>query len=273
MDLAAKAHLQKRDFIKRLLSYGEAGPLSILAMNKDGSPYLRLEKTSYFIGLLGLNELIQIHVGKQLHESGEAMAVGLKVVAFLKEKADQLSRDHGLRIILEQSPAETTAYRFAKLDLRYFSPEAGRIVKGDLSKGEIFYTNSTDLNVSSIHPPLERLRLEGTFHPFFGGGAISHLWLGETGPSGATLAELVVHVYSQSTCRVVTFSPEFTICSVCRSIRRGLQQKCDTCNTDTVDSIARITQYFSRTSGWNRGKIGELKTRYRYTSSSFNGDL
>ncbi len=272
MDLAAKAHLQKRNFIKRLLSYGEAGPLSILAMNKDGAPYLRLDKTSYFIGVLGLNELVQIHVGKQLHESSDAMAFGLKVIAFLKEKADQLSRDHGLRIILEQSPAETTAYRFAKLDLRYFSPEAGRIVKGDLSKGEIFYTNSTDLNVSSIHPPLDRLQLEGAFHPLFGGGAISHLWLGETGPSGAMLAELVVKVYRQSSCRVVTFSPEFTICSVCRSIRRGLWQKCDTCKADAVDSIARITQYFSRTSGWNRGKIGELRARYRYTTSTFNGD-
>lgn len=184
MDLAAKAHLQKRNFIKRLLSYGEAGPLSILAMNKDGEPYLRMEKTSYFIGVLGLNELVQMHAGKQLHESPEAMAFGLKVIGFLKEKADALSREHGLRIILEQSPAETTAYRFAKLDLRYFSPEAGRIVKGDLSRGEIFYTNSTDLNVSSVLSPLDRLKTEGVFHPLFGGGAISHIWLGIQGRPG-----------------------------------------------------------------------------------------
>jgi ribonucleoside-triphosphate reductase len=269
MDLAAKAHLQKRNFIKRLLSYGESGPLSILAMNKDGEPYLRMERTSYFIGVLGLNELVQIYGGKQLHESSDAMAFGLKVIGFLKEKADALSREHGLRIILEQSPAETTAYRFAKLDLRYFSPEAGRIVKGDLSRGEIFYTNSTDLNVSSVLSPLERLRTEGVFHPLFGGGAISHVWLGNPGPDRATLAKLIIDVYRQSTCKVVTFSPEFTTCPVCRTTVRGLQAKCDSCGSDAVDGIARITQYFSRTSGWNRGKMGELKARYRYTTFAF----
>ena len=272
MDLAAKAHLQKRNFIKRLLSYGEAGPLSILAMNKDGEPYLRMEKTSYFIGVLGLNELVQMHAGKQLHESPEAMAFGLKVIGFLKEKADALSREHGLRIILEQSPAETTAYRFAKLDLRYFSPEAGRIVKGDLSRGEIFYTNSTDLNVSSVLSPLDRLKTEGVFHPLFGGGAISHIWLGDTGPTGATLAKLITDVYHQSTCKVVTFSPEFTTCPSCRTTVRGLQRICAACGSTAVDGISRITQYFSRTSGWNRGKIGELKVRYRYTTSLFDGD-
>jgi len=272
MDLAAKAHLQKRNFIKRLLSYGESGPLAILAMNKDGAPYLRVEKTSYFIGLLGLNELVQIHGGKQLHESDDAMAFGLKVIRFLKEKADALSKEHGLRITLEQSPAETTAYRFAKLDLRYFSPEAGRIVKGDLSKGEIFYTSSADLNVSASLKPIDRLKTEGTFHPFFGCGAVSHIWLGDAGPTGETLAKLIIDVYRHSTGKVVTFSPEFTTCPSCRATVRGLHAKCDRCGRDTVDGVSRITQYFSRTSGWNRGKLGELKVRYRYTASSFDED-
>jgi len=30
-----------------------------------------------------------------------------------------------------------------------------------------------------------------------------------------------------------------------------------------VDHITRVTGYFSRTSGWNRGKAGELKDRHR----------
>ncbi len=272
MDLAAKAHLQKRNFIKRLLAYGESGPLAILAMNKDGAPYLRVEKTAYFIGLLGLNELVQIHRGKQLHESDDAMVFGLKVIRFLKEKADALSKEHDLRITLEQSPAETTAYRFAKLDLRYFSPEAGRIVKGDLSKGEIFYTNSTDLNVSASMKPIDRLKTEGAFHPSFGCGAVSHIWLGDAGPTGETLAKFIIDVYRHTTGKVVTFSPEFTTCPACRKTIRGLHARCDDCGGDNVDGISRITQYFSRTSGWNRGKMGELKLRYRYTSSSFGED-
>lgn len=32
-----------------------------------------------------------------------------------------------------------------------------------------------------------------------------------------------------------------------------------------VDHITRVTGYFSRVSGWNKGKTGELKDRYRST--------
>jgi ribonucleoside-triphosphate reductase len=30
-----------------------------------------------------------------------------------------------------------------------------------------------------------------------------------------------------------------------------------------VDGITRITGYFTKTSSWNKGKLGELKNRYR----------
>jgi ribonucleoside-triphosphate reductase len=33
-----------------------------------------------------------------------------------------------------------------------------------------------------------------------------------------------------------------------------------------VEGIARITHYFSRVSGWNKGKLAELKDRHRTLS-------
>ena len=77
MALAAKAHIQKRDFIEKLLSLGDAGPLAMLAMQNDGVPYLRMADATYLIGVTGLNELVQIRKGHQLHESDEALAFGL----------------------------------------------------------------------------------------------------------------------------------------------------------------------------------------------------
>ena len=41
--LAVKAHKEKRAFMEKLLSLGENGPLALLAMNRDGSPYLRIQ--------------------------------------------------------------------------------------------------------------------------------------------------------------------------------------------------------------------------------------
>ena len=270
INLAGKAHLQKYLFIQTLLSYGASGPLAVLTMNKDGKPYLSLEDMPCFIGILGMNELVQIHTGKQLHEGDEAMSLALKVMAFLRDKLEALSRQHGLKIVLEQSPAETTAYRFAKLDLRYFSPAAGRIVKGDLAKGEIFYTNSTDINVSAPVSPGERIAKEGLFHAFYGGNAFSHIWLGEEKPAAEALVNLIKNAYYNSCSRIVALSPEFTTCPSCRTTFGGVQDVCSACGFLFVEHVARVSQYFSRRSNWNRGKVGEWKMRRRYQAASFN---
>ena len=70
--------------------------------------------------MVGLNELIQYHTGEEMHESVEAMRLGLKVIAHMNLIANQYSRKYAMRFVLEQTPAESTAYRFAKLDLKHF---------------------------------------------------------------------------------------------------------------------------------------------------------
>jgi anaerobic ribonucleoside-triphosphate reductase len=42
-----------------------------------------------------------------------------------------------------------------------------------------------------------------------------------------------------------------------------LQDTCAFCGSYEVDGITRITGYFTKVSSWNKGKLGELKDRYR----------
>jgi len=262
-NIAVQAHLQKKAFLERLLALGADGPLALLTMNKDGLPYLRLGRATYLIGMVGLNEMVQIHLGKQLHESDEALKFGLKVIAYMKLLADKMSRQYNMRFVLEQTPAESTAYRFAKLDLRDFSPRAGYIVKGDISRGEIYYSNSTYLNVGAPLNPIERVRKEGLFHPLIEAGALTHLWLGEARPSKDSLANFIIKVFRNSQNDQIAFSPEFTACPDCARTSRGLQAKCPYCGSANVEGITRITGYFTKISSWNKGKLGELKDRFR----------
>jgi anaerobic ribonucleoside-triphosphate reductase len=51
---------------------------------------------------------------------------------------------------------------------------------------------------------------------------------------------------------------------VCGATFRNLREKCEFCGSEELEEIARITQYFSRVSGWNKGKLAELKDRKRY---------
>lgn len=263
LEMVAKAHLQKKKFIESLLAQGTRGPLSMLAMKRDGESYLRMWRVSYLVGILGLNEMMQAHTGKELHESNLVFKLGLKVTSFMKLKCEELSKKYGMHFVLEQTPAESTAYRFAKLDLEHYRSDAEKVVKGNLATKEQYYTNSTYFNVAYPMSPIERVKQEGLFHPLIDAGALTHVWLGESRPEARSIANFVIKTFRHTQNAQIAFSPEFTSCNECGKIARGLKDTCSFCSSENIDGITRITGYFSKVTGWNKGKIGELKDRFR----------
>jgi ribonucleoside-triphosphate reductase len=263
LETAAQAHKEKRRFIEELLSEGAGGPLSLLAVKRDGEMYLRLRRVTHLIGILGLNELTQHHLGRQLHEGEDALRFGLKVISFMKLKCQELSEKYDLHFVLEQTPAESTAYRFAKLDMDHFPQQTAQVVKGKLGTPEIYYTNSTYFNVAHPMNPVDRVRQEGLFHPLIDAGALTHVWLGESKPSAESIASFVVKTFRHTQNGQIAFSPEFTSCLECGKTTRGLHENCPACGSQAVEGITRITGYFSRIPGWNSGKIAELRDRQR----------
>ncbi|MCX5865275.1 MAG: anaerobic ribonucleoside-triphosphate reductase [Deltaproteobacteria bacterium] len=263
LQLAAKAHGQKKKFIERLMSLGKGGPLSLLAMDLDGEPYLKLHKCSYLIGMVGLNELIRVHLGQELHDSDESIKFGLKVIAHMNIVCNKLAESLDMKFVLEQTPAESTAFRFAKLDLAHFTTDAEKVVQGNREKGEVYYSNSTLFNVGATMSPIARVEKEGLFHPLIEAGSITHIWLGEAQPDKEALASFVINVFKYTQNDQIAFSPEFTACLACGKTSRGLSETCPYCESKNVDGITRITGYFTKISSWNKGKLGELHDRYR----------
>ncbi|MBN1109288.1 MAG: anaerobic ribonucleoside-triphosphate reductase [Methanomassiliicoccales archaeon] len=263
IELVTQAHLQKRDFIGKLLGMGKYGPLALLTMNLDGEPYYRFNKASFLIGMVGLNELVQYHTGQQMHESKEATKFGLRVISAMKKHAELLGQKYGIKLPLEQTPAESTAYRFAKLDMKHYPLQAPTVIRGNKSTGEIYYTNSTYLNVGAQISAIERVKAEGLFHPLVEAGALTHVWLGEHKPPAENLAAFVVKTFQNTQNSQIAFSPEFTSCLSCGKTSRGLSDTCPYCHSPNVEGITRVTGFFSKTSGWNKGKLGELKERTR----------
>lgn len=263
INLAVQAHIQKRKFLEKLLELKNNGPLALLTMDRDGEPYLRMHRVTYLIGMLGLNEMVEYHLGQELHEDEEAYRFGLKTIAFINRETKRLSAEYGLRFVLEQTPAESTAFRFAKLDLEHYPKQTTQVIKGSPRDNAIYYTNSTYLNVGLPIDPIERVEKEGRFHDMIEAGALSHIWLADSKPSGETIANFVTKAFRHTRNAQIAFSPEFTSCNNCFKTTRGLVEMCPYCQTNDVDHITRVTGYFSRVSGWNLGKKAELKDRYK----------
>ncbi|MFC1544950.1 anaerobic ribonucleoside-triphosphate reductase [Gemmatimonadota bacterium] len=264
MDIAMEAHLQKRENIRRMTE-GPGRPLwQIGKPSMDGAPYVDIDEATYIIGLIGLNDAIQYICGKQLHEGEQAIEQGLRVIAAMFLKARKLAEKHRLKVTLEETPAESAARRLAKSDLIYFNKQAATVVKGSIEQDTVFYTNSVHLTPDAPVDMVERIRKQARFHSMIESGAITHAFVGEEQPDPQTIYRLVRDTFFRTQSAQLTISPEFTFCTECNEISRGLIETCPSCGSTKVYGETRVVGYFSKIENWNKSKReGELVARHQ----------
>lgn len=245
--------------------------------SKRSPPLVDLDFQSYVIGLVGLNELVESHIGSQLHENKEAWKFGVWLIYTLKEYVGKLAKENNLKISLARTPAESTAQRFAVADLldKRYKDVAIKHIKGDIERAStclskdkdlpIYYSNGCHLDVSADVSLAERLRLEGVFFPATDGGNITHIWLGEKEPNPKALLDLILHIAWNTPVEYFDFGIEFTVCLDCGKTGRGIKTNCEFCGSKHVDGIAKITGYASSLSTWNKGKQEERRRRFKYS--------
>jgi len=261
LHLAIQAHLQKKKILKTMMENSD-GPLwQIGKIAQDGNPYVDLDKGTYLIGLIGLNEAVQYITGKQLHENENSYKLGLKIVSFMNLKCREYSEKFNLKLSLEESPAESAAGRLAKIDLQEF-PGSKKVIKGNPELDESYYTNSIHFAASAEVDLINRIVKQSKFHSLIKSGAIIHAFVGENQPSAKSIYNLVKKVWKNTECSQLTISPEFTVCNLCNKVSRGLIENCNNCGSEDVYGVTRIVGYYSKITNWNKNKIGELKDRH-----------
>ncbi len=263
MDLAVKAHEQKRARIAEMIS-GPGFPLWQIGKPAcDGKPYVELDKATYIIGLIGVNDAVKFLTGKEFHESEEALRLGEKLVAHMFLRCKKLSVKHKMKLTLEESPAESAARRLAKADLVYYREEALQVFKGG-SEDVAYYTNSVHLSADAPVSLVERIRKQARFHSLIESGAITHAFVGEERPSPKAIEMLIRETFFRTQSAQVTLSPEFTYCLDCGHNMRGLKDRCSACGSAHVEGETRVVGYFSKINNWNKSKRdGELPARRR----------
>ena len=263
MEIAVSAHLQKKAKIAEMLS-GPGRPLWQIGRKAcDGRPYVELDKATYIIGLIGVNDAVKFLIGKELHESKEAFDMGLRIVSHMYLRVKEYSKKYNLKFTLEESPAESAARRLAKTDLVFFRNEATDIVKG-ANEDVAYYTNSIHLAAEAPVCLVERIEKQAMFHSIIESGAIIHAFIGEEQPSPEAICALITEVFHRTQSAQVTLSPEFTYCQACGHKSRGLQDTCQQCGSKDVVGETRVVGYFSKIQDWNKSKrYGELVARQK----------
>ncbi|HMK46271.1 MAG TPA: anaerobic ribonucleoside-triphosphate reductase [Methanocella sp.] len=235
-----------------------------------GEDYYRFDDLTHTVGFVGLNEFVMAHTNSALHESRDSYDFGMDAIRYMRDWADSMTDVTGWRWTLTQTPAESTAGRFARLDLREFGAKA--IVNGDRSKSGVYYTNSSHMAVNADIPLFDRARMEGAFHPICNGGHITHLFLGEGTPDPAGLMSLTEKLCRNTSMGLFDYTRDLTTCRKCATVAGGLLSICPNCGArgNDLEYYSRITGYCQRigsgdsAGGWNDAKIAELRDRKRY---------
>ncbi|MDR1535184.1 MAG: anaerobic ribonucleoside-triphosphate reductase [Planctomycetota bacterium] len=258
LDICVKAHLQKRKFARVLMS-GPSMPLwQIGKTAADGRPYVDLDQATYIVGIIGLNECLAYLIGKELHEDPESLRLGVKIVSYLYFCIKELGRRHGMKITMEESPAESAARRLAKIDLKRY-PDAIDFMRGDLESDEIYYTNSVHLRPDADEGIVDRIIKQAKFHSLIESGAIIHAFVGESRPSAGAIASLVRKTFEKTKAAQLTISPEFTICRSCHRVGAGISQRCPHCGAANLPGIVRVDETEGLDGAWSRESLSELE--------------
>lgn len=228
--------------------------------------YYSLDDATLSIGFVGLNEYLG-NWGLSFAEKG-SRKVGIKLIEginnILQKKTNELEKEFRWTVL--QSPAETTAHRFAMLDKKEFGDEA--YAQG--SPNSWYYTNSSHLPVNTELLLPQRIKAEEKFHPLTKGGHIFHIWMGESDPDPNALIGLTKKMAIKSQLGFWAYSSAFSLCLGCHQFMRGLQEQCSRCGKNNIEWYDRITGYVQQighakttSGGWNPGKKNELKDRVR----------
>ncbi|MCL2000487.1 MAG: anaerobic ribonucleoside-triphosphate reductase [Planctomycetes bacterium] len=257
LDLCVKAHLQKKRFAGILMS-GPSMPLwQIGKIAADGRPYVDLNQATYIVGVIGLNECLAYLTGKELHEDAEALRLGMKIISHLYFCIKEMGKRHGMKITIEESPAESAARRLAKIDLKRY-PEVVDFIRGDLNNDEVYYTNSVHLRPDAADGIVDRIIKQAKFHSLIESGAIIHAFVGESRPSAGAIANLVKKTFEKTKAAQLTISPEFTICRSCHKVGAGISEKCPSCGAMNLPGIIRLDETDAVGRPWSGDAWAEL---------------
>lgn len=211
------------------------------------------------IGLVGMNEAcLNANWIRKDMSNQEAVEFTKEVLNHMRNRLSDYQEKYGDLFNLEATPAESTAYRLAKHDKKYF-PD---IITANEGSGDPYYTNSSHLPVWYSDDVFSALDIQDELQTLYTSGTVFHAFLGEKLPSWKSAMTLVRKIAENYKLPYYTISPTYSVCKQHGYIS-GEHFICPDCGNN-AEVYSRITGYYRPVQNWNAGKTQEYKDRKEY---------
>ncbi|MFX0050075.1 MAG: anaerobic ribonucleoside-triphosphate reductase [Candidatus Hermodarchaeota archaeon] len=267
--------VDKDDFFRLLRKYMDLAKMSLEIKRKEitrnlekgmmafATNYLPHGFQTYFstIGLCGMHECC-LNFLKRGIDTPEGLKFAEKILRFMRNICEEYKKETGNLYNLEATPAESTSYRFARLDKKWYPT----IITSGNANG-YFLTNSTHLPVDATTDLIKAIEHQNVLQPLYSGGTIFHTFLGEEIDPEAC-KNIVRQISEKTQLPYFSITPTFSICTEHRYIK-GKHFTCPHCGKPT-EVYSRIVGYFRPVSKWNDGKTQEFKERVMFELHDFD---
>ena len=208
------------------------------------------------IGFIGLAECLVALTGKHHGEDEDSQALGIRIVTYIRDRANQFSEQYQHNYSVLATPAEGLSGKFTGKDRKQFGSLPG-ITDRD------YYTNSNHVPVYYKCSARHKAEVEAPYHDLTRGG---HIFYVEMDGDATHNPEAIM--------RVVDMMDKYNIGygSVNHNRNRCLDcgyenstpnlEACPKCGSKHLDKLQRITGYLvGTTDRWNNAKLSELNDR------------
>ena len=217
------------------------------------------------IGLVGMNEAgMNAKWLRTDMTDPKTQKFAKNVLNHMRERLSDYQEQYGDLYNLEATPAESTAYRFAKHDVEQF-PDI--ITAAQVGRAP-FYTNSSHLPVGFTDDVFAALDIQDELQTLYTSGTVFHAFLGEKLPDWKAAANLVRKIAENYELPYYTLSPTYSVCKTHGYII-GEEYLCPKCGEST-EVYSRITGYYRPVQNWNDGKAEEFRQRKLYNIEASN---
>lgn len=208
------------------------------------------------IGFIGLAECLVALIGKHHGESDEAQQLGLRIITYMRDRANDFSERYQHNYSILATPAEGLSGRFTRIDRKEFG-----ILSGITDRD--YYTNSNHVPVYYKCSARHKAEVEAPYHELTRGGHIFYVEMDGDATHNPEAIMRVVDMMDAYNIGYGSVNHTRNRCMACgyENAESGLEQ-CPKCGSKHIDRLQRITGYLvGTTDRWNAAKLSELNDR------------
>ena len=208
------------------------------------------------IGFIGLAECLKALIGKHHGESEEAQELGLKIVTYMRDRANDFSERYHHNYSVLATPAEGLSGRFTKIDRAQFG-----VIEGVTDRD--YYTNSNHVPVYYHCTARHKAEVEAPYHDLTRGGHIFYVEIDGDATHNPQVIQRIVDMMDKYNMGYGSVNHNRNRCMDCGYENAAAHlDKCPKCGSTNIDRLQRITGYLvGTTDRWNHAKLAELNDR------------